>query len=111
MGCTQAAGGETSYGDGFNANGGGVYALDWTSDHINVWFWPRGSQPSDLSESPDPAGWGKPTASFVGRGEFDSAVTCEIDSHFRNQAIVFDTTFCGQLLKAFTLRLIRINLS
>ena len=82
--------------------------MEWTSDHINTWFWPRGSEPSDLSDSPDPAEWGTPTASFNG-GE--KAATCEIDSHFRDQSIIFDTTFCGQLLKAFALRLILTNLS
>lgn len=92
IGCTQTMEEVTSYGDGFNANGGGVYAMEWTSDHINVWFWPRGSEPSDLSDFADPVGWGTPAASFIG-GE--KAATCEIDSHFRDQKIIFDSTFCG----------------
>ena len=106
-GCTQTAGGVTSYGDGFNANGGGVYAMEWTSEFIKVWFWPRGSQPDDVSGSPDPVRWGTPTASFTAG---DEVATCEIDSYFRDQVIIFDTTFCGQSLKAFALRLIRIDL-
>lgn len=102
VGCSQTAGGEASYGSGFNANGGGVYALEWTSDHINIWFWPNGTQPSDLSDSPDPAGWDTPTASFNGG---QPATTCDIDSYFRDQSIIFDTTFCGQFLTASALAL------
>ncbi|KAL1980751.1 hypothetical protein VTN96DRAFT_3558 [Rasamsonia emersonii] len=77
-----------SYGDGFNAIGGGVYATEWTSDYIKIWFFPRGSIPSDItSGSPDPSGWGTPAAAFQGN--------CDIDSHFTAQNIVFDITFCG----------------
>lgn len=110
IGCTKRGGGVTSYGDGFNANGGGVYAMEWTSDHINVWFWPNGTQPSDVSDSvsPDPDGWDSPLAIFTGGID---AATCEIDATFKDQAIIFDTTFCGQLLTAFALRLNRTDLS
>jgi hypothetical protein len=78
------------YGAGFNAIGGGVYAMEWTSSAIEVFFFPRTSIPSDItSGSPDPSTWGTPVASFSGSG-------CDIDSHFSNHNIVFDTTFCGQ---------------
>lgn len=80
-----------NYGTGFNSIGGGVYALEWTSDIIRVFFFPRQSIPSDLAigSTPDPTTWGTPIAAFSGGG-------CDIDSHFRNHRIVFDTTFCGQ---------------
>lgn len=107
-GCRKMAGGPRSYGDGFNANGGGVYAMEWTNDHINIWFWQNGTQPSDLSgDSPDPAGWGTPTAAF--NGGYDAA-TCDIDSNFRDHAIIFDTTFCGRLLILYALRLMSTDL-
>jgi hypothetical protein len=78
------------YGDGFNSVGGGVYAMEWTSEAIKVFFFPRSSIPSDISSgSPDTSTWGPPVASFSGSG-------CDIDSHFTNHNIVFDTTFCGQ---------------
>jgi hypothetical protein len=87
-GCQIASSDGRSYGSGFNAIGGGVYATEWTSDAIRVWFFPRGSIPSDASGSnPNPAGWGTPMAMFSGG--------CNIDSSFQNQQIVFDTTFCG----------------
>lgn len=78
-----------SYGTGFNSNGGGVYATEWTSEAISIWFFPRGSIPSDINgPNPDPSGWGTPSARFGGSG-------CDIDSHFKPQQIMFDITFCG----------------
>jgi hypothetical protein len=80
-----------SWGAGFNANGGGVYAMEWTSDGIKVWFFPRGSVPSDISSgsTPDPSGWGLPFSIFNGP-------SCDIDANFADHRIVFDTTFCGK---------------
>ncbi|RAL00521.1 glycoside hydrolase family 16 protein [Aspergillus ibericus CBS 121593] len=77
-----------SYGTGFNANGGGVFATEWTSSAISIYFFPRGSIPSDIATgSPDPSTWGTPVASFAG--------SCDIDEHFTGMQIIFDTTFCG----------------
>lgn len=92
QGCSQDGGGPNSYGSGFNSNNGGVYAMEWTSDHIDIWFFGRGSEPEGVSgDSPDPSGWGPPTKSF------NAQDGCDIDSHFQNHNIVFDTTFCGKL--------------
>ncbi|KIX96061.1 uncharacterized protein Z520_08316 [Fonsecaea multimorphosa CBS 102226] len=78
-----------SYGSGFNSIKGGVYAMEWTSEAIKIWFFPRSSIPSDISSgSPDPSGWGLPASIFDGPG-------CDIDSNFADNRIVFDTTFCG----------------
>ncbi|KAI9798998.1 MAG: hypothetical protein M1833_004351 [Piccolia ochrophora] len=77
-----------SYGSGFNEVGGGVYAMEWTSQHIAIWFWPRYAIPGDaLSSNPNPASWGTPVAKFQG--------PCNIDANFHQHQIVFDTTFCG----------------
>ncbi|KAI9829913.1 MAG: hypothetical protein M1826_005335 [Phylliscum demangeonii] len=78
-----------SFGAGFNRIGGGVYAVEWTSQHIAIWFFPRDRIPKNvLSPQPDPAQWGTPVADWSGGG-------CDIDSHFREHQIIFDTTFCG----------------
>ncbi|KAH0433604.1 mixed-linked glucanase [Colletotrichum camelliae] len=78
-----------TYGDPFNAVGGGVYALEWTDDAISVWHWPRQSIPADiLSKKPDPSGWGLPTALF-------GTSTCEVDKYFKDMSIVIQTNFCG----------------
>jgi hypothetical protein len=88
-GCGVSTSDSSNYGTGFNAAGGGVYAMQWSSDGIYVWFWSRGSIPGDVSGgTPDPTGWGAPTAAFSGSG-------CDFDTYFQNNNIVFDTTFCG----------------
>ena len=90
QGCDLDAGGPASFGTPLNNANGGHYAMEWTSDHINVWFFPRGEEPGDISASaPNPSGWGSPTANFQGGSG------CDIDDHFQNNQIVFDTTFCG----------------
>ena len=86
-GCSITATNTQGYGAGFNAIGGGVYAMQWESSGIYVWFFPRNAIPSDVtSGSPNPSGWGLPTAKFEG---------CNVDQYFMNHNIVFDTTFCG----------------
>ena len=51
-GCGVAATTSNSYGPDFNANGGGWYAMERTSDFIRVFFWPRDSTsvPSDVTD-------------------------------------------------------------
>ncbi|KAJ5179177.1 hypothetical protein N7492_002387 [Penicillium capsulatum] len=80
---------DKTLGSGFNDNQGGIYATEWTSESINVWFFPRHTEPQDIhGDSPNPSVWKQqPTAKFAGN--------CNIDSHFRNHNIVFDITFCG----------------
>ena len=90
LGCAADGGGTTSFGTGFNRAGGGVFAMEWTSNSINIWHFARHHAPSDFNGAhPNPRNWGNPTASFVGGSG------CNIDSHFMNNNIVFDTTFCG----------------
>ncbi|KAI1043486.1 hypothetical protein LB505_011245 [Fusarium chuoi] len=89
-GCGQNTSDNQNYGDGFNDIGGGVYATEWTSDHIAVWFFHRGRIPQDIqSGNPTPSSWGPPAAKFNG------GKGCNIDDHFKENNIVFDTTFCG----------------
>jgi hypothetical protein len=88
-GCGQQTFNPLNYGDGFNNNEGGVYATEWTSEFIAVWFFPRGSIPQDIADgNPNPSSWGFPIAKFVGTG-------CDIDSIFRDHQIIINTTFCG----------------
>ncbi len=64
--------------------------MEWTSDAINIWFFGRGGNLNNvLSSNPDPSTWGSALASFQGGS------SCKIDDHFKNNNIVFDTTFCG----------------
>ncbi len=70
-----------TYGSGFNAIGGGVYATQWNSAAISIWFFPRDSIPSNIqSANPDPSTWGKPLSQFSG--------ACNIDNYIHSQQIV-----------------------
>lgn len=61
-----------SFGRGFNAQGGGVYAMEWRSDTIKIWFFPRANIPANvLSDAPNPDTWGKPNSLFHGGCDFD----------------------------------------
>lgn len=87
-GCGIISQDKSSFGAGFNAIGGGVYATEWNSTAISIWFWPRKSIPSDISSgNPNPASWPAPMSLFTG--------SCDIDRNFKDLQIVFDTTFCG----------------
>lgn len=91
-GCQQQASDASpaNYGQGFNAGGGGVYAMEWTSAAISFWFFARGAVPDGLSAAAGPAvdasALGPPLAQFVG-GE-----GCSIDERFAQHAITIDTT-------------------
>ena len=88
-GCGISAPDPASFGAGFNAARGGVYATEWTSQAIKIWFFPRAKIPTDIdSKTPNPSGWGQPTAQFAGE--------CDIDAHFKDHNLIFNTAFCGQ---------------
>ncbi|KAI9166923.1 Endo-1,3(4)-beta-glucanase [Paramyrothecium foliicola] len=90
LGCGQQSNNTHDYGDGFNAVGGGVYVTEWQSESIAVWFFPRSAIPRDIVDgAPDPDAWGAPVAKFNG------GAGCSLDSYFKNNNIVFTTTFCG----------------
>ncbi|PHH65866.1 hypothetical protein CDD81_1235 [Ophiocordyceps australis] len=89
VGCGFNAAKSTSYGDGFNAVGGGVYAMQWDSNDIKVWHFARNEVPADVeSKKPDPSKWKLPEAVFGGAG-------CKVDSYFKDMKLVINTNFCG----------------
>jgi hypothetical protein len=80
-----------SYGNNFNLNHGGVFATQWTSESIQIWFFGHGTTPDDITAgTPDPESWGPPASVFQG--------TCDIDSNFGGGQILFDTNFCNNLI-------------
>ena len=87
-GCSAADRRANSYGAAFNANGGGIYAVEWVTSGISIWFFPKGTAPADvLSTSPKPTTWGQPTTQFAGG--------CDFDTSFKDLQMVFDITLCG----------------
>lgn len=90
-GCGFLASQSNSFGAAFNSNGGGVHAMQWDDDGISVYFFPRNAIPSDISGgNPVPESWGLPMAKWP-------ASTCNPSQFFQDQAVVFDTTLCGDL--------------
>lgn len=90
VGCGVTDNHNTSFGVGFNQAGGGVYAMQWTSEYIRIWQWSRADVPSDVSDAqPDPSSWGLPAGQLA-------VGNCSVDQHFQSHKIVFDTTFCGE---------------
>lgn len=88
-------GDDLSYGNNFNYNNGGIFATQWTSDGVQIWFWADGvdAVPSDVQgANPDPSGWGPPVASFTGASSVDGILA--------DGKIVFDTNFCGNLVES-----------
>ncbi|KAF5000967.1 hypothetical protein FGRMN_1337 [Fusarium graminum] len=79
----------SSYGDAFNAIGGGVYAMEWDSEYISIWHFPRGAIPADIeAKRPDPSKWGIPQSLFGGS-------KCNVDEYFNDMRIVLNINFCG----------------
>ncbi|KAI9709097.1 MAG: hypothetical protein M1820_003543 [Bogoriella megaspora] len=80
-----------TYGEEFNNNGGGVYAMELRTEGIRIWFFPRSSLPADISSNssaPDPSTWGTALADFP-------KTDCDIGHHFGNLSIIANIDLCG----------------
>jgi hypothetical protein len=65
------------------------YALKWDASGISVYFFPRNAIPADVvAGTPTPQTWGLPM------GNFPSA-SCNPYEFFKDNSVIFDTTFCG----------------
>ncbi|PWY88592.1 hypothetical protein BO94DRAFT_464451 [Aspergillus sclerotioniger CBS 115572] len=96
-GCS-VSGGKATYGEKFNSNGGGVYAMELRNAGIRVWMFSRDDIPTDISntsDTPDPSTWGEALADFPN-------TNCDIASHFKNQSIIVNIDVCGDLAGATT---------
>lgn len=70
---------------------GAVYGMEWSSNNISVWTWPRDQAPEDVkSAHPNPRGWGKPSYHI-------SQSSCNIDKVLKEQRLVMNLDFCGDL--------------
>jgi len=88
QGCSIADNREDTFGRAFNTRGGGIYAMEWNSEHIKVWNWSKDDAPEDVfGSTPEPLYWGTPAATFEG--------DCDMDRKFRDHKIIFNISFCG----------------
>ncbi|KAF5310922.1 hypothetical protein D9619_007968 [Psilocybe cf. subviscida] len=93
-GCTVIETSPNSFGEGFNAVGGGVWATQFDESGIYIWFWSRNDIPRSITESTpassiQTADWGNPSAFYP------SGPNCDIASSFSEQSIVITITLCG----------------
>ena len=92
VGCTVVdAPDSASSGSKFNDGNGGIFAAVFSSQGIQVWFFPRNSElPADIKAgTPAPSdAWGKPSGIFTGDN-------VDWDRLFKNLKVVINTTFCG----------------
>ncbi|KAH9478435.1 putative glycosidase C21B10.07 [Psilocybe cubensis] len=92
-GCTVGETAPNSFGAGFNAAGGGVYATQF--DESGIWFWSRPNIPKSILEATSTSSitslddWGPATASYP------SGPHCEITKFFKAQKIIINITLCG----------------
>lgn len=81
----------SSFGEPYNAAQGGVHVMEWTNEAINVYFFPRGSVPEDITSGhPSKSNsWGLPRGKFQGN---DGQSTAD---YFQEHVLVVNTNLCG----------------
>ncbi|KAI0765380.1 concanavalin A-like lectin/glucanase domain-containing protein [Fomes fomentarius] len=91
-GCTVHETKPNSFGAGFAAAGGGVWATQFDVAGIYMWFWSRADVPDSLNKNSsaiDISSWGSPSASFPVTPQ------CNLTKFFTPQQIVLDIALCG----------------
>ncbi|KAK8042177.1 Beta-endoglucanase [Apiospora rasikravindrae] len=74
-----------SYDGIYGSSTGGVYATEWTSEHIKLWSWKVA--PADIQAGkPDPSKWGMPMFQVS---------DCNIDQSFADLKFVLNINFCS----------------
>ncbi|KAH9931633.1 concanavalin A-like lectin/glucanase domain-containing protein [Epithele typhae] len=90
-GCIIEESQSSSYGEAFANAGGGVWATEYSTDGIKIWFWSRDNVPTTISaagSSIDTSSWGTPSANWP-------ASSCNVSEYFSGQQLILDITLCG----------------
>lgn len=92
LGCGVHDRSNASYGQPFNRQGGGVFAMEWSKSGISIWRFSRGEVPKDLQSgnAPQPSTWPiRPVAHW-------SSNECNnMNDEFGQHRVIFDITLCG----------------
>ncbi|KAM5535333.1 hypothetical protein V8D89_011018 [Ganoderma adspersum] len=85
---------KNSYGPGFNAVGGGWYAMERTEQHIKVWYWLRNDRkvPADVRNGEatiNTGAWGEPVGFWPG------GKSCDLTKHLDPHNLIINLTLCG----------------
>jgi hypothetical protein len=82
-----------SFGDSFNAAGGGVYAAQIEATALKIWYFPKAKIPRDnTAGTPDPSTWSRP---FVDFETSKSSNKCSVSKYFKKNTIIINTDLCG----------------
>jgi hypothetical protein len=87
-GCGVGLDNPNSFGKGLNSAGGGTYACELTpKGGVTVWFFPKGSEPTDLgSTTPNPSKWSS---------TYMTQLTTSCPKSFHALKLIINTTLCG----------------
>jgi len=89
QGCAARNTAAGAYGKAFNAQGGGVVVMEWSSNFIKMWNFPPNKVPQTIKDgAPDASTFGTPAFTTEGG-------TGTTAGFFKDHQIIFDTTFCG----------------
>ncbi|GAA5874009.1 hypothetical protein JCM8547_001600, partial [Rhodosporidiobolus lusitaniae] len=89
--CTVQDPSPLSAGAGWNAAGGGVFAVQIAEDGISIWRWQKSDVPLDVQEgNPRPQTWGVPVARWDGE-------TCDTRTYLGEMWITLNITICGRM--------------
>ncbi|KAI0838621.1 glycoside hydrolase family 16 protein [Hypoxylon sp. FL0890] len=72
----------------FGSASGGIFAMEWTSDYLKIWDWPRLTAPADVLI-------GKPAPSLLWGTPAYIIKTCDIDKAFKDMKMVLNIDFCA----------------
>lgn len=94
-GCIVANTDAASYGDAFNAAGGGVLVTEFAEDAISIWFFSRADVPESITpdmKSIETSALGVPMGHWPASG-------CDIPQFFKPQNLMFTITLCGDFAR------------
>nr|POE93268.1 putative endo-1,3(4)-beta-glucanase [Quercus suber] len=84
-------------GAAFNAQGGAVYALLWTSQAISIYIFAHSALPTDLAAGhPSPENWTtRPLVHFRPGTAADGGAECDFTRRFADMRLILNTEVCG----------------